>query len=242
MWNNLTPQFQELLRYGLQGGKSVDEFMKVYSDVDYSGIDLTQEENQKYMIREYYKRSTPHTDEKIERMIQRLETLGDLQLEAEDARDYLEKAMEKEQQQFQENQKKANEEALSKQKKEREAVVSALENNNNIKGRRKASVRNFLFNIVERDNVLETEFNRVLDHIFETPEHLAQLADVLVDYDYKTGLNLTRFTKLGQTQAATNFQKSIQNRLLDVKSNLRGHSPSPNATGPNWGDILDAIQ
>jgi len=86
IWEHLPDDFKPLLEYGLNGGKSLQEYLRAYNtEVDLENIDLSEEVNQKAIIREYYKQTTPKNDEQIERMLTRLESMGGLDEEADDA-------------------------------------------------------------------------------------------------------------------------------------------------------------
>jgi len=62
--------------------------------------------------------------------------------------------------------------------------------------KRKKSVRAYMFNMSQKDDGINTDYNRTLNAIASNPLHKAQLADLLLDaYDPKKGFNLERFER-----------------------------------------------
>ena len=85
LWEQLPEDFKPLLQYGLAGGTNVEEFLKTYRNgpVDIADADLDDPDTQDYILREYYKQTTSHSDEKIDKLISLLKNKGEVEYTSE---------------------------------------------------------------------------------------------------------------------------------------------------------------
>jgi hypothetical protein len=244
LWSRLNPDFQQALNYAANGGASLEDFYKMYKDTPQSISDLSldSEEDQKRALKLYYEKTTKYPPEKINKFIDRIERDGDLEVEAEDALDYLKQNLAEEQARFQEQQKEQNEARIRQAQEARQRVVDAITASENIKGRAKKSLQAFLFNeITTKDNVTDTEFNFRLKSVFQNPEHLVQLADFMHNYDPDKGFNLRKYEERGETKATKSFQTKLAENLTSTQKKLTGKPPGVPDTTIDWETILKQI-
>lgn len=84
--SQLSEQFDNFLR---NDGDPRKFFDMIYSNVDYNKIDLSDVNNQALLLREYYRATTPFSNEKIDKTIKALYTAGELESTAKEAKDDL---------------------------------------------------------------------------------------------------------------------------------------------------------
>lgn len=66
-----------------------------------------------------------------------------------------------------------------------------------------------------------SEFDQKLDSIYENPQHLIQLGDILADYDPRLGFTFDRLKKRLKTESNKKFSDLIKTKV-DSKSNVSG--------------------
>lgn len=223
IWSALPDDFKPLLEYGLNGGKSIKEFLDVYVDSDVTTLDISQEANQRAVLREYYKQTSNGTfsQEKIDRLIKRIEEYGDLEEEAKDAHQELSR-------QSNERKQALILEAQRKEQEQRQhiidytnAMVDSIEKTSFIHPTRKAKVRSFMFDPIQINSTSTTAYNYAVQSILANPEHQAQLADILLDYNPEKGFDLERLERRVRTKASKSFQELLEQKL-DPKSKTKG--------------------
>jgi len=242
LWNRLSPDFQAALKYNLDGGKSFEEFAKVYSKTDdISAYDLNKLDDQKAIVEKYYKLTSKYSDERIQKFINRLIETEELYDEAEDALEYIKEHQVAER-------KKLLEETEQKRLEQEKAVeewrsgIIGLINDSEIPKPRRSKVQAFLLNPIKRGESVGTDFERTLSAIFQNPQHYIQLADILYNYDEKKGLDLSRFVEKQKTQASSKFQKELE-EALRTGGKARGGSPEAPSKSLklDWENILEQL-
>lgn len=244
LWNRIHPDFQDALRYALAGGQSIQDFTRSISsgDIDYAKYDLSDEDKQRNIVREYYRKTTKHDDKRIDRMLSRLEEYGELLEEAEDALEYLKTNSKEEREQFLKSQEKQAEERRQQAEEWRNSVATAIKSSESIKGTRKGSVQAFLFNPIERGGQVDTDFNRRLLALQQNPEHYAQFADIIFDYDPTKGFSFDRFEKQGASKATSKFQKELEESIGAIGGKARSSKPASDKTPEfNWEKLLKGL-
>lgn len=212
IWSSLPEDFKPLLEYALNGGKNLESYIQAYSPVDYDKLDMTNVDIQKAVIRQYWKETSNHNDAKIDKMLSRLEDLGDLEDEAIDALSEL-KGLKEERKKNLLLEAKQQEEQRAKQIQEETTLLTKkIDEASNIDAQRKARVKAFLFSPISMDDKVTTQFDNALDQVLTNPDHLIQLADLLADYHPTTGLNLSRIEKQIKSQT-NNSIKSLVNSI-----------------------------
>lgn len=241
-FDNLQPDFQEVIRYALSGGQSMKDFVNSYKNIeDYSALDTTDEDHQLKLIRDYYKLTTNFDDKKIKRFIDAIEDSGDLEVEAIDAQNYLQDYQSNQRKALEEQQRQQKEAELEKAKEQRDALDEAIQSSSVVQGRRKNSIRAFLFNPIKRGSQTETDFNRKFNAIASNPEHMVMLADLLYDYSPEKGFNFSRYESKGKNKAAKDIKKALDQRLnTTIAKGRRTPEPTPDKV-TDWETILNNL-
>jgi nucleotide-binding universal stress UspA family protein len=241
IWNALpNNEFRELLEYGLNGGTSLDEFKKVFVSEDYDNMDLTDESTQELILKDYYKKTTPYSDDKINKLVNRLKEYDELESETEDAIEYLKKHAEEQKLAFKQKQEADKELQIQQQKELRDKITNALENSSNITGKRKSTVKNFIFNPIERNGIQSTEYDRYINSIYNNVDHYVEFANFIKDnYDPDKGWTFKGITKSTKNKATSEFQKTLSERISASKNKVRGNAPNRTDNRlPNWDAIF----
>lgn len=233
LWNRLPDDFKPVLQYALAGGSSVQEFLAA-QNYDLDDSDISEPEVQKQVVEQYYKLISKQSDEKIKKQIRRLEDMGDLEEEAGEAIEYLKNFKQERQQQLL---LQAEAEA-ERRKEEAEAQLQAITKaigGFEAEEERKNRIKSFFFGQVKDQGRVTTQFDKVVTTLKNNPEHLVQLADILLEYDPSKGFNFERFTRKGKTQANKDFKQTLEEKITS-KSKLGGGSSvnSPSDFDFDW--------
>lgn len=231
----LPEDFKPLFEYAINGGTDLKAYLDTYKEVDLKDLEVKgKPENQRRVLTEYFKRTSNYTDDKISRMIDSLHATGHLESEAETALSELKDIGEEERTRLIEEQKARTEQEIAENKKFRENITKKISESEYIQDLRKSKVKAFLFNIQEFEGGnKETQFNRVLKNIASNPEHLVQMADLLLDYDNKKGFTLDRFTR----RAATKGAKTLKDQLQSITNNRNNINEGTAVTVTNTQDF-----
>jgi len=222
IWKALPEDFKPLLMYGLEGGKSLQDYLSAYAPIDYDNVNLSDPITQKQVIRDYYKVINPnYKEDKIERMINTLERMENTSLEeeAEEAVEYL-KGLKEEQKQNLINTAKNQKIQDEKLAEERAAAITNQIESSKLDSLRKNRIKNVLFQPIQKEETVTTEFNYFLQSALKNPDHLIQLADIMADYDPRVGFNFDRLNKRLKTENAKSFKETMQAKL-DTRSQVK---------------------
>ena len=223
VWNVLPEEFKGPLEFAISGGTSLDEYLEVFHNKEsFDDLDLSETTSQRKVVSKYLTLTTKMSPELIKKKIDRMEDGGILEEEATDVLPELQDYTQKEQERVLNEKKDAKIKAHQTTLDKRDSIQDVITNADFIPKARKNKVKAFIFNEVKKGNVIDTQYSRVLDSIYSNPEHLAQLADVLLEYDDKKGLQLDRFIKKGKTAAVSSFSKRLNKRTSDPKNNVKG--------------------
>lgn len=221
-------EFKPLLAHVLNGGTSLKEFVSTYTqEEDVTKLDVDSKENQKKILREYYRNTTKYDDQKIERFIDRLEANGDLLDEAVDSLQELKTIYAQKRETLNARQQKEEQERQEALKQYRESVSKAVTSSESIASARKGRVQAFLFNPVTKGDSTDTDFNRALVQISSNPQHLVQLADILLDYSPDRGINLERLNRRKKSEAVSEIRKKLES-ITDIQNKMRGSQKPSN--------------
>lgn len=234
-------EFRQILAYVMAGGRDLDAVVNAFDPVDFDDEDLADPDVQKQILYQYYKTTTTMPDEKIASMVSKLEKLGNLKEEVEDAVEYMAKFRQEQQEKL-----VAEQEALKAQReKERQefdsGVISALESSELPKDR-KARVRNFMYSPITRGpQGTDTDFNRAIRSALTNPAHRVQLADMLMDYDPEKGFTFERFVSKGKSAANTEFRKKLDEALSPKERVSRTSPVKSDVSQIDWSKLLKQI-
>jgi polyhydroxyalkanoate synthesis regulator phasin len=210
--------------YLVNGGDDLEEFQANY--IDYDSVDMSSEEVQKQVIAHQYKTTTRFSDERIQKLIDRSVSDGSLLDDATEAMSLLKSEQASKQQEILEaNQRKAQA-RLEKEADFRNNVTTSISELDYLTAERQKKVKNFYVNPVTKSDGQKTEFTRVMDKLKSNPTHLAQLADILYEYNEKDGLNLDRLSKLKLSKKTKDFRTSIH-EALNTKVNVASKGSTP---------------
>lgn len=238
LWNKLPEKFKPLLEYGLKGGESLEDFYSVFAVPDYESLNLDSVETQRSVIYDYYKKSSNFTDDKIHKIISRVEAAEELREAAEEAVEDLKEITVNNQKNFLKQQEEAKKQQELETKERTIALANAIQETTFIHPTRKNKVKTFFFEPIRVGENTTTSFNHTINNILSNPEHQAQLADILLDYDVKSGFDTKRLEKRVATKTAQGFQDFL-NKKVDPKSKVGGAITSPDSKNTfDWDKFL----
>lgn len=229
IFETLPDQFKPLFDYALRGGTSIEEYYNTFVADPLDSANLESPSDQKRILKEHYKQFTKFSDDQIDRRIAQISDEEDLKLEAQEALADL-KAIRQEQQVklLQETAAKAEAERIATEERTL-ALSKAIDTTNLVHPQRKNKVKTFFFEPINVEGQVTTGFNYTIQSILSTPEHQAQLADILLEYDPATGFSQERLEKKVKSKASQNFQKILED-VLQTKQNKAKTSGSSPAT------------
>ena len=125
-------EVREIDEFVRNGGKLQDYF-KAIAPVEYDNIDITKEDNQKKVLKEYLK-TQGYNDTRIDRKLERYEDAGVLEEEAEEALEFLKDASSKNKERLLEEQETFARQQKEEQQKYIDSVVKEINSITEIRG------------------------------------------------------------------------------------------------------------
>ena len=125
-------EVKEIDEFVRNGGKLQDYF-KAIAPVEYESIDITREDNQKKVLKEYLK-TQGYSDTRIDRKLERYEDAGVLEEEAEEALEFLKDASSKNKERLLEEQETFARQQKEEQQKYIDSVVKEINSITEIRG------------------------------------------------------------------------------------------------------------
>ena len=125
-------EVKEIDEFVRNGGKLQDYF-KAIAPVEYESIDITREDNQKKVLKEYLK-TQGYSDTRIDRKLERYEDAGVLEEEAEEALEFLKDASSKNKERLLEEQETFARQQREEQQKYIDSVVKEINSITEIRG------------------------------------------------------------------------------------------------------------
>lgn len=233
----LPENIQGLLQYALEGGSDYQSFLNQPTT-----FDVSTPEGQESAIRYFYKNSAGWDDKRIDKLISRLDD-EELAEEATDAIDQIEELNKKERENALLTQKKQKEEAEERQKQFQQNIKNVINTVGYIEPARKNNIKNFMFNPVRRGDGVLTDYQRTLQNIQTNPEHLAQLADLLLDYDKEKGISYSRFEKKAKTTLTKDLKRHLDQTVADKVPSLSiKNKDNKNKEDIDWKAFLRRAQ
>lgn len=220
-------------------GTAADFYENYYLDIPLEDLDLSNAEDQVYVVKKFLEQSTSLSPDKITRQVQRLAAdPSALRDEAFEALESLEKIQEdrilENDRQIQEKIKK-DEESFKKY----QSDISTVIKDSALPKERQSRVKDFTLTIRKEGDKYTTKLNETLHKILTTPSQLVQLADMLLEYDEKTGLSFDKYTKQGQSKAVSD----VQEKLLKAASSTGVTSKSAKVSSKkvDWEELFNSL-
>jgi len=233
--NSLPEDFKPALEYVRNGGTSVKEFLQTYSDNPLDTLDLETAEGQKKVVFLALKETSNYPDEKINKIVSRIaEDADELAAEASESfRELDQLYADRKQQLIQQAKEQQEAQRLSAEQKTQE-LYTAIESSTSIHPQRRNKVKSFFFDPIKTPNGVSTGFNNTINSILTNPEHQAQLADILLEYDPNAGFSLERLEKKIQTKATKQFQAALSKTLDPKQAQKSSVKSSPTTKELDW--------
>lgn len=232
---SLPEEFKYALEHTRRGGSLMD-FVSTVGEVDYTNLDFDDLETQRSVMRDYYKTTSNYNDAKIEKLINLLESQGDLENEAIESANELAAIQAEYRQNFIERQKEEEQRKKEEAQKQTHLLLSAVDNVSTMDIKRKNRIKAFMLAPVA-PNDSTTQFAHTLSSVFSNTDHLIDLADLLADYNPKTGFNYDRL----KAKLKTETNKSLKDILqASSKGRVTGSSSKtkPTTDDFNWNAFL----
>lgn len=237
MWESLPEDFRPLLEYALAGGADLKKFLSTAaSKINLDEIDISTAENQKAIIREFYKKTTKYSNDRIDKLVDKAAITDSLYEDAEESLQELKQIATQELTALAEQQAAEQEAVRKREEQMRKVFAETVDKVEFIPQDRKGKVKGYLLNVQVYEGEPDTQFNRTLKMISANPEHLVQLADVLMSYDAKKGLTLDRITKIESTKATKSLKDKLQSITQVNPAGKGAHQKPSNAF--SWDEFL----
>jgi hypothetical protein len=235
----LPEEFQKAVQYGLQGGRSLQEFVGSVSDeIDYETVDTADPIMQKRLLREYFRASTKYNDNKIESFISKLEKLDSLEEEAEDAADYLKNYHERRREELLEQQRLQAQREQEEADRIRQLEVEAIDSADYLSNKQKKAIKAQMFNVTKRNNAEATGTVHKLGSVFGNPQHKVQLAMLLDLYDEQKGFDFSKLTQKGKNQAVNSIQRALEEKVGALTTNRTNNSFNSKQKRINMEEVI----
>ncbi|RTL03503.1 hypothetical protein EKK58_12955 [Candidatus Dependentiae bacterium] len=234
--SKLPQEFLPILEFALSSPQAdVKSFMELQrSSLSLDELDVNKVDHQKQIIKTFYKETTRHSDDKINRLIDALDE-DSLKEEAVDALTSLKTFYAEEQEALAEEAK----EAEQARKKEFEAFQNKIKDSlSTIDEKRAKLAYNFILSPIKADDKYTTRLNYTLSSILKNPQHVVQLADLLLEYTPEKGITTTRIEQKVKSKATESLRTLVDKQLSSERAKSRKTATPPKQTF-NWGNFLN---
>ena len=239
VYNSLPEDFKPALEYIMNGGTSVRDFLTVAASDPLATIDITTPEGQRQAVFLSLKETSNYPDEKINKIVSRLaEDEDELAQEAAEAYRELVSIQDQRQQAMIQQARVEREEQQKMVQQRTQALHSAIESSQTIHPQRRNKIKAFFFEPLNTPEGVTTGFNYSINNILQNPEHQAQLADILLEYDPSVGFSSDRLEKRVKTKATQQFQTLLQ-KAIDPKNVQKSSSQRPQSSKDFDWDVFN---
>lgn len=236
MLAQVSPELHPALEYILDGGKSLQDVIAAYNEPDFDNADLDNEEHQRAILFEYYSQTSNYTPEKINKIIDRLSP-EDLADEARETVDELKQLAAERKATLAQQAKLEREAEQARIQKETEKLTSLIDESKSFDEARKNRLKTFMFVPVNNGQTRATQLATTMQQVTSNPEHLIQLADILADYNPKSGFSMDRIKKQLKTQTNQSFKDYLHSKV-DPKSQMKGGIQQKPENDVNWDEYF----
>ena len=241
IFNSLPDDFKPVLEYVANGGNSVLDFMNMYTQDPLATVDISTAEGQRRAVYLALRETSNYPDEKINKIVSRIAEDED-ELAAEAAESYRELLNLQEQKKY-----SAIQEARIQQERQRQlmeqktqALHSAIDSSQTIHPQRRNKIKSFFFEPINTQDGVTTGFNYAINSILQNPEHQAQLADLLLEYDASSGFSSDRLEKRVKTKATQQFQ-TLLSKAIDPKQVQKSSTRPQSSKDFDWDVFNQSI-
>jgi len=239
IYNSLPDDFKPALEYVMNGGTSVQDFLAMAASDPLANIDITTTEGQRQAIYLSLRETSNYPDEKIKKIVSRLaEDEDELASEAAEAYRELVGIKEQKQQAMIQQARIEKEQQQQMIQQRTQALHSAIESSQTIHPQRRNKIKAFFFEPLNTPEGVTTGFNYSINNILQNPEHQAQLADILLEYDPSVGFSSDRLEKRVKTKATQQFQTLLQ-KAIDPKNVQKSSSQRPQSSKDFDWDVFN---
>ncbi len=238
LYNALDEDSKLALKYALVNKKPLYSYYQENdtANFDYDAFDLEEEADQAEIMKVYLSKTTSLSDAKINKQVELYKNSGQLMIEAKDAYTELVTLQEEEKQKLEAELDKKQKENLKLALEVKQKRVEAINKLDEVEESRRKKLVAFVANdlyLNGRNQAPTTEINHYIQSIARNPEHLAQLANLLLDYDPEKGIVLDRIV----AKLSTKKVEDIKNKL-DTKSGLPKGAQTRKKVEEefNWGE------
>jgi hypothetical protein len=220
-------ELRNLDEYVRNGGEIRNFLSDVYGTTDYDTIDVTEEKNQKVIVKEHLK-TKGYTDARINRMVSRYEDAGTLEEEAEDALDMLKEYKQSKSEELLENQKNQRKGILEQQQKYVSDVQTTIDDISDIRGiplskQEKSKLLNYIFKpTTDGQTQYQKDYLKNNKNLIESA-YFTMKGDTLVD----------KVKRKATSEAARNLKKRLAEKGKRTKDQSSGQDKS--STSSIWG-------
>jgi hypothetical protein len=234
IFNSLPDDFKPVLEYVANGGNSVVDFMNMYTQDPLATVDISTTEGQRRAVYLALRETSNYPDEKINKIVSRIAEDED-ELASEAAESYRELLSLQEQKKYGMIQEAKIQQERQKQMMEQktQALYSAIDSSQTIHPQRRNKIKAFFFEPVNTQEGVTTGFNYAINSILQNPEHQAQLADLLLEYDPSSGFSSDRLEKRVKTKATQQFQ-TLLSKAIDPKQVQKSSTRPQSSKDFDW--------
>jgi len=148
IWEGIPEDFRDAVLYGVNQGGSFEDYVKATIPKTLDQLDLDTKVDQRKAITLWYKETTQHSDEKIERLLDRLEASDALAEAAAESVEELEDIYAKRKKDVAATAAKAREAQIEEQTRWQNEIKDKIQSADFLRGRRKNKIAGFMFNPV----------------------------------------------------------------------------------------------
>jgi hypothetical protein len=241
IWNQLPDDYKLVLEHGLSGGNDINAVKEVISSqTNLDNLDIEDESTQERILESYLRRTTKYNDSRISRSIARLRNSGELEEEAESALNELKEIYKEEREalvQQEMQRKQENQQRLQESYSNFSQVVEDM----GLPESKKKRLVNSVWTVGDYGEYKDVSYFNYVDYqIKSNPEHLAQLAELYLDYDPERGFSSEKARKRAKSEVTKTFRDSIDN-LSKTKSRTKSGKTHKPKTQAKDVDLLEQI-
>ena len=196
-------EVREIDEFVRNGGR-LEDYFKSIAPMEYENIDITKEDNQKKVLKEYLK-TQGYNDTRIDRKLERYEDAGVLEDEAEEALEFLKESASKNKERLLEEQETFAKQQREQQQKYIDSVVKEINSMSNIRGIKvpkedKSRLAEYMF---KPDNSGQTQYQK--DYL-KDPKNVIEAAYFTMKGDALLGAAKNE----GNTKAMQRLKNSLK--------------------------------